>query len=312
MKAFQKTAIILVTYGQWGKTRNCLSDLFKEPKDLFEIFVVDNGSTDGTPQRISEEFPEVKLCLPGKNLGFGAANNLGIACAEKSGIPFDSIFILNNDTRIPPGTLKDLQKDLSKFPGHIISPQLRNPDGSTQESWFSEISHRQFFLNAFRSKESAARYVHGKTFPVPNTPFMEAQWTNAAAWLMSTETWKNVGLFDEKFFMYYEDVDWAYRARKRGIHFFIDTKHSIIHLDGGSAKNTLSRSLQHDSSQLDFYRKYFGAKGVFLSRTFRMSRSLLRVILLLPKIFFSKEARENAQIHLVLFLFSIGLFKFNR
>ncbi len=312
MKAFRKTAIILVTYGQWEKTRNCLNDLFKAPKELFEIFVVDNGSTDETPQKIGEEFPEAKLCLPGKNLGFGAANNLGIACAEKSGIPFDSIFILNNDTRISAGTLEGLQKDLSKFPGHIISPQLRNADGSIQKSWFSEIPHRQFFLNAFRSKESAARYVHGKTFPVSDTSFMEAQWTNAAAWLMSMETWKSVGPFDERFFMYYEDVDWAYRARKRGIRFFIDPKLSIIHLDGGSAKNSLSRSLQHDSSQLYFYRKYFGTKGAFLSRTFRMFRSLVRVILQLPKIFSSKEARENVQIHLILFLFSLGLFKFKR
>ncbi len=312
MRDFQKTAIVLVTYGQWEKTRNCLTDLSGQPKERFRIFVVDNGSMDGTPQRIGEEFPEVKLCCPKENLGFGAANNMGISLAKESEISFDSIFILNNDTRIPPGTLEALQKDLSRFPEHIVSPQLRNADGSIQKSWFSRIPPRQFLLNAFRSKESAARYVHGKTVPVPDSPFLEAQWTNAAAWMMSAETWNRVGPFDERFFMYYEDVDWAYRARKLGFRFFIDKAHSIVHLDGGSAKNVLSRSLQHDSSQLYFYRKHFGWKGALLSRTFRLFRSLLRFGLLLPFAPFKKTARDNAKIHLVLFLFSLGLFKFER
>lgn len=312
MKAIQKTAIILVTYGQWEKTRNCLDDLFRQPRDRFQVFVVDNGSPDGTPQKIGAEFPEAKLCCPKKNLGFGSANNMGISLSQKAEVPFDSVFILNNDTRIPLGTLEALQDDLSRFPEEVISPQLRNADGSIQRSWFSEIPHRQFFLNAFRSRKSAARYVHGKPVPVPDSPFWEAQWTNAAAWLMSMETWNRVGPFDEKFFMYYEDVDWAYRARKLGIRFFIDTAHSIVHLDGGSAKNILSRSLQHDSSQLYFYRKHFGWKGAILSRAFRMFRSLLRFLTLLPFAPFRKSARDNAKIHLVLFLFSLGLFKFKR
>lgn len=312
MNGIQKTAIILVTYGQWEKTKNCLDDLFKQPLERFQVFVVDNGSPDETPRNIAQEFPSVKLFCPGKNLGFGAANNLGIAYAEKSGIPFDSILVLNNDVRVPPGTLEALQQDLSQFSGHIISPQLRNTDGSIQKSWFSKIPPWQFFLNAFRTKESAARYVHGKISPVKDSPILEAQWTNAAAWLMTFKTWKQVGSFDENFFMYYEDVDWAYRARISGIRFFIDPRISITHLDGGSAQNILSRSLQHDSSQLYFYRKHLGFKGAQLSRIFRMSRSLVRIILLLPKVFFSKEARKNAQIHLVLFLFSLGLFKFKR
>lgn len=308
MKAVERTAIILVTFNHWEMTKNCLNDLYKQPRERFQIFVVDNGSNDGTQENIKRDFPDAQILSPGTNVGFGSANNRGVSLAKNGATFFDSILLLNNDTRIPEGSLEALQKDLSQFPDAVISPQLRNADGSVQKSWFSQIPHLQFFLNAFRTQKKAERYVHGKTLSVPNTPFRKAQWTNAAAWMMTVETWEKVGSFDENIFMYYEDVDWAYRAHRLGISFLIDTKTSITHLDGGSAKNALSRSLQHDSSQLYFYRKHFGIRGAVLSRAFRATRSLVRILLLLPKAL-SSDARTNIKIHSVLFLFSIGLFK---
>lgn len=312
MKQIQKTAIILVTYGQWEQTKDCLQDLLCQKEGSFRIFVADNGSPDKTRENITANFPDVTLLPMKKNSGFGAANNAGISLAKNFGEPFDSIFILNNDTRIPPQTLEILQRDLSENPDKIIVPQLQNADGSIQKNWFSEIPPVQFFLNAFRTESSAARYVHGTTVPIPNSPFQEAAWTNAAAWMMTVETWDKVGQFDEKFFMYYEDVDWAYRARALGVPFWIDTKIHIVHLGGGSAKSVLSRSLQHDASQLYFYRKHFGKKGARLSTAFRATRSLVRILLQLPKSPFSKSARESLRIHGPLFLFAIGLFKFKR
>lgn len=310
--SISKTAVVLVTYGQWEKTELCLKDLRTLPENRFRIFVVDNGSADGTPQNIEREFPEVRLLCPQANLGFGAANNRGVELARKSGERFDSILLLNNDTRIPQGTLEALQGDLTRFPNDVVVPRLRNADGSVQKNWFSEISHPQFFLNAFRTQKAAERYVHGKTIPIPNTPFREARWTNAAAWLMTVETWERVGGFDENFFMYYEDVDWAYRAREKGIRFLIDTENSIVHLDGGSAKSALSRSMQHDSSQLYFYRKHFGFGGALLSRAFRFVRSLVRMTVLAPKTPFSEAARKNVKIHFYLLLLSMGFLKCHR
>ncbi len=310
MTRIQDTAVILVTYGQWEQTKDCLQDLLQQSS--CRIFVADNGSPDKTRENIVKNFPSVTLLPMKENSGFGAANNAGIALAKNSGEHFDSIFILNNDTRIPPKTIERLQSDLSKNPNAIIVPQLQNADGSIQKNWFSEIPPVQFFLNAFRTESSAARYVHGTTEPVPGLPFQKAQWTNAAAWMMTLETWEKVGPFDEKFFMYYEDVDWAFRARAKGVHFFIDTETPIVHLGGGSAKSVLSRSLQHDASQLYFYRKHFGRKGAILSRSFRAMRSFVRVLLQLPRAPFSKSARESLKIHGPLFLFALGLYKFKK
>ena len=308
----QKTAIIIVTYGHWEQTKNCLDDLLKNPKESFRIFVVDNGSLDGTPERIAQDYPEVRLLCAKENRGFGAANNAGIALAQPKNFSFDSILFLNNDTRLSPNAIPSLQKDLSLFPNDVVVPRLLNVDGSLQKNWFSKIPPVQFFFNAFRSEESASRYVNGEIKPISGTSFYEAQWTNAAAWMMTRETWNKVGGFDENIFMYYEDVDWAYRAHRFQIRFLIDFKTSIIHLGGGSAKNVLSRSLQHDSSQLYFYRKHYGFKGVVLSRTFRAVRSSLRVLFSLPRVPFSADARNRVKLHFTLFLFALGLFPFSK
>lgn len=312
MIPIRKTAIILVTYGHWDQTENCLNDLFRNDSGRFRVLVVDNGSKDETVQNIRRDFPQVHLVVSQSNRGFGAANNLGVSQIENLEENFDSIFILNNDMRIPDGAIKALQESLSKSPADVIVPRLLNVDGSVQKNWFSEIPPLQFFLNAFRSEKSAGRYVHGTTAPVAGSNFLEARWTNAAAWLMTVATWKKVGGFDEKIFMYYEDVDWAYRARALGIRFLIDPDVSLTHLGGGSAQSSLSRSLQHDSSQLYFYRKHFGFRGAILSRSFRAVRSLVRVLAQIPAIPFSAKARSSVKLHFRLFLFALGLFRYRR
>lgn len=312
MRTFQKTAVVLVTYNHWDLTERCLSDLFSQKSKFFEVFVADNGSSDGTLQNIERNFPDVKTVLLADNRGFGAANNAACRLFEKSDAPFDSIFFLNNDTRVPSGTIESLQSDLSKYPDDIVSPQLLNEDKSIQVSWFSKIPHGQFFLNAFRSESRAARHVNGKTVPFDGPKFRLAGWTNAAAWMMSRATWETVGGFDENIFMYYEDVDWAYRAIALGKRFLIDSETPVIHLGGGSAKTSLSRSLQHDGSQLYFYKKHFGLKGALLSRAFRLVRSLLRLGILLPVALFKDSARKGAKIHFKLFIFALRSGGFNK
>lgn len=96
---------------------------------------------------------------------------------------------------------------------------------------------------------------------------------------MKTEMFQEVGMFDEKFFMHYEDTDFAWRAKQKGFKFYMNLCSVITHLWGGSSENSLSRSLQHDSFQLYFYSKHFGKKGTVLSRIFRVCRSGLRLML---------------------------------
>lgn len=307
-----KTLIILVTFNGYKMTRDCLQVLSKLSPDRWKIAIADNASSDGTPQKIAEEFPQTSILALPENKGFGFANNE----AFRQNIPnehFDFVCFLNNDTIPSIDALEKLVSDAETYPGKaIFAPLVKNRDGSIQRTDYRFLSHSEFFLNAFRTVRSADVYLHGNPKPERDFHFLSNDWINAVCWLMPVKAFEEIGMFDEKIFMYYEDQDFAYRASKLGYRFLLNPEAPIVHLGGGSAKNVLSRSMQHDFSQLYFYRKHFGIFGVFLSRAFRFVRSFLRLSMLAPFSLFKQTARENAKIHATLLLFSLGMKGFQK
>lgn len=277
-----KTAIIMVTYNGWPLTENCLSDLSGLPSDEFVIAIADNGSTDETVKNIQEKFPQVKVYPQKKNLGFGAANNAAVKGLEAEGFAFDTICLLNNDTRLEKGTLVNLRNSLQEaeklFGKAIVVPAVNNSDGSPQHNYFAKINNLQFFLNAFRPKSLAAKHLEGVPELCEGSSFYKTFWASAVCWIMPRELFDSLGGFDENIFMYYEDYDLALRAIDQGYRFYIQSHCTITHLGGGSATSDLSRALQHDRSQEYVFKKHMGEKGSRLSRRFRFCRSLIRLI----------------------------------
>ena len=301
-----KTLIVLVTYNGYAMTKDCLSVLSKLPSEHWRIAIADNASSDGSPQKIAVDFPQAKVYALSTNKGFGFANNEAL-CRSLKKENFDFVCFLNNDTIVTVEAMEKLREDAEKDSGKtIFAPLVKNRDGSLQRTDYRFLSHAEFFLNAFRTVRGADKRLHGELKAVAETHFLSNDWINAVCWMMPVQTFFDVGMFDEKIFMYYEDQDFAYRARKLGYRFLLNAEAPIVHLGGGSAKNVLSRSLQHDSYQLYFYRKHFGYGGAVLSRTFRFVRSLLRLGMLVPFALFKKSARDNARIHWKLLLFSLN------
>ena len=303
-----KTLIILVTYNGFALTKNCLQKLSLLPDENWKIVIADNQSADGTPEKIRKEFPQVTVYELGENRGFGFANNEAFrkSFAKEN---FDFVCFLNNDTIPSPETLLRLTKDLEESSQKIIAaPLVKNQDGSLQRTDYRFISAWEFWTNAFRSVASADVVLHGKTKPLGNSELLTNDWVNAVCWMMPAKAFQEIGMFDEKIFMYYEDQDFAFRAKKCGYIFVIDPNAILIHLGGGSAKSSFSRSIQHDSSQLYFYGKHFGFRGKILSHSFRALRSFLRILFQLPRCIFSKSSRENVSLHSKLFLFALGIF----
>lgn len=318
-----KTAIILVTYNGWSLTEACLNDIFSQiSSDKFIVGIADNQSSDETVQNIRKNFPQVHIYPQIKNRGFGSANNACINGLLAEGFEFDSICLLNNDTRLAPGTLSNYQKaflDIKKqFCNVILAPSIKNLDGTPQNNFFAGLGFEgigaiQFLLNAFRDVKSAARILEGTPKPFylndddqdsKSTNYHETFWTSAVCWMISTELWKKAGGFDEKIFMYYEDADLALRFRKLGARFIIANNISITHLGGGSALGNLSRAIQHDNAQQYVFSKHFGIRGIILSKSFRTFRSLARIAVSLPSSLIpgqkGKEKRTYLKHHFIL------------
>lgn len=299
-----KTAIVLVTYNGWPITENCLADLAALPQDDFVVAVADNASTDGTVENIRSKFPNVRVYPLPENIGFGRANNAAVQGLKDDGIKFDALCLLNNDTRLDPAAIVELRSSLTeaqtRFGDAIVVPTVRNSDGTPQHNYFAKINPLQFFLNAFRLESSAAKHLEGVPELCPDTTFYKTYWASAVCWMMPANLFGMLGGFDEKIFMYYEDWDFAKRAIDIGYGFYIQSKCSIIHLGGGSAKSNLSRALQHDRSQEYVFGKHMGQKGVKLSRAFRVCRSFMRLVPVCAFALFNRKFAEYAKNHLTL------------
>ncbi|PWJ65813.1 hypothetical protein SAMN05720473_103217 [Fibrobacter sp. UWB15] len=314
-----RTAIILVTFNGWEMTRNCLNDMAAQLADSehFAVAIADNASSDDTVKNIRKEFPTVHVYPSDKNLGFGAANNLAIKRLLSDGESFDSICLLNNDTRLNADTLPRLQKAWEKAEAFaresgnayaVIAPSTKNKDGSDQPNYFAGlgpegIGSLKFFTNALRNEEGAAEILQGKPSKTAQENLLETNWLSGVCWMFGKELYESLttegSFFDEKIFMYYEDADLALRARKIGARFFIANDITLTHLGGGSAQSNTSRALQHDRAQQYVFKKHFGIKGLLLSKGFRILRSSVRIATAIPRIG-SSEKRKYLVHHMAL------------
>ena len=231
-----RTAVILVTFNGWEMTRNCLSDMAAQLTDSehFVVAIADNASSDGTVENLRKEFPTVHVYPSDKNLGFGTANNLAIKGLLSDGESFDSICLLNNDTRFLPNMLPRLQKAWEKAEAFtresgnayaVIAPSTKNKDGSDQPNYFAGlgpegIGSLKFFTNALRNEEGAAEILQGKPSKTAQENLLETNWLSGVCWMFGKELYNALtsegSFFDERIFMYYEDADLALRARKIG------------------------------------------------------------------------------------------------
>lgn len=191
--------VIIVTYNGLRWVDACFGSLRRSTVPLHTV-VVDNRSTDGTPEAIAERFPEVHLIRSAENLGFGRGNNIGIRYAREQGA--DYYFLLNQDAWIFPQTLSRLLA--AEKPGDgVLSPV--HLDGT------AERMDRMFRGYLFPDrKEDDRTLLAGFTAPC------EAKFVNAAAWLLPAYTVESVGGFDPLFSHYGEDNNYVHRLHFHG------------------------------------------------------------------------------------------------
>lgn len=230
-------SVIIVSYNTADLTLACINSILLSQGVNYEIFVVDNNSSDGSVDAVRDRFPNVRVISNTTNRGFGTANNQ--ALKECSG---DYVVFLNPDTTVEPDSLFNMLQFMGSHPEvGLAGPKVFNPDGSRQDS----VSYRY----------PGHRYGAADIGVLPGT----IACVLGACQIVSRKLLQEINGFDEDFFLYGEDQDICLRIRKRGFEIALINEASIMHLGGQSERRTLPEDVVRKKfrGELIFYRKHY-------------------------------------------------------
>jgi GT2 family glycosyltransferase len=234
-----KLSIIIVNYNTKGLVVECIKSINKfNPKTDHEVIVVDNGSSDGSLKslkKLKEKGLIDKLLLNDKNLGFAKANNQGLRISKGK-----YKLLLNSDTKVKKGALDELVKSASKVDdAGAIGARLLNPDGSVQASAFYLPTVKRAIIHYWLG----GRKYFNKYIPEgPGLVKVEA--LTMAALLITPKAIKKAGYLNEKYFMYFEDLDYARKLKEKNLAIYYDNGAKVIHKHGASGKNVKDKKNQ--------------------------------------------------------------------
>lgn len=256
----KKISVIIVAYNSQKFIEKCISQVLKNLPQNGEIIVLDNASVDKTVQILEEFLPKITLIESRKNLGFAKGNNL----AAKKALG-EYLFFLNPDTEIKGPTFEDLIDFYERTPDSgIIGPRLVMPNGEIQSSVMKLPTiwgaMKEFILGI---KNSYLPYMPECSKPC------EVECVFGAAMLIKKELFWKVGGFDEKFFLYYEDIDLCKRIRELGKKVYYYPKVTVEHIVGGV------QSEEKYQLNVESAIKYYGfIKALILNLIFQLHRIL--------------------------------------
>jgi GT2 family glycosyltransferase len=297
--ADKDVSVIIVSWNGKDLLRKCLQSVYSSQGVSLEVLVVDNNSTDGTVEMIREDFPEVKLISNRDNKGFSYANNQALSKATGK-----YLFILNPDTVIERNTINKLSVFLMKNSSiGIAGPKITYEGGNLQyscksrfpnlrDAWFS-----QSLVMRFSPKKEVSDSMNMVVWD--HAVVKEVAWVMGAAMFIRREVYDQIGGFDERFFMYFEDVDLCQRAKKRGWQVIYYPETVVTHFEGqSSAKIGSQKGVAAMQSAIRYYRKQSYLWGLIVWLMY-LSTSLIYGLLLLVR--GSQEAKETRDYNLNLF-----------
>jgi GT2 family glycosyltransferase len=225
-----KVVVILLNWNNAHFTAPCIRSLQKSDYPNMQILVVDNGSKDGSPELLQNDFPEATLIRNSENLGFAAGNNVGIHAALETGAKY--VLILNNDTEVDPGLVRELVSVCEKDDSIGISTAKMYFMNPSNVIWFAG-STVNLWTGTFRHI-GCGEVDHGQFDAVTEPGF-----ATGCCFLIRTDLLKKLGGFEESFFIYAEDLDLSVRCRKAGYRIVLNPRAKLWHKESGTmAKNT--------------------------------------------------------------------------
>jgi len=269
-------SIVIVSYNVKNLLKECLESIYRTTKQIqFEVYIVDNHSSDGTIQMIQRDFPTVKLIRNKENIGFAKANNLAFRKSKGK-----YLLMLNPDTRI---LQNSFQKMINAFEKDtrigVVGCKMLNPDGTLQPSCYDFPTLREIFGMYFIGSR-----IFGGLKKFDYNKMQEVDFVRGAFLTLNRKCLEEVGLLDENIFMFGEETDLCYRIKQSGwkVMYMPDTV--IIHHKGKSTEQISDNMyLQRIRSLIYYFQKHYGKTRTLFLRVIILlgmgSRLVLRRIL---------------------------------
>ncbi len=277
-------SFIIVSYNTVDYLRECLESVYKHTNNIHEVIVVDNDSHDGSIAMVKNEFPDVKLIETGENLGFGVGNNVGVEHATG-----EYVMLFNSDALLTTDSAKILSQYLIDNPNvscvcprvvlpktHIIQPKTFGFKPTAKRVWMQSLGLNRLFPSStfFRGTDGEHRW----------SKEMKVGWVSGVCMVMRKEHYQAVQGFDDRFFMYCEDVELSLKLERFGDVVLYDDA-EIIHYGGASSKSIESKvrnSVWQQQHLLIIVKDYFGKNqatlaklGLFIGLFIRMCAGII-------------------------------------
>ncbi|MFN0071041.1 MAG: glycosyltransferase family 2 protein [Chloroflexota bacterium] len=259
----------------------------------YEVIVVDNASTDGSVELVREEFPWVRLIANHDNAGFARANNQAIRTTDAQ-----YVLLLNPDTIVHRGALEALIDCMDRtLDAGAVGANLRNPDGSSQASCFPEPTLRReawrlFHLDAIHPYAEYPTDQWGGPRPYP------VDVVQGTCMLLRRSALSDVGLLDEDYFIYSEEVDLCYRLRQRGWGVYWVPDATIVHYGGQSTRQQAEAMfLRLYDGKVRYFRKHGALGSVMIYKFILFAASITRLMISPLALLLERERRlEQARL----------------
>lgn len=263
--------VIILNWNTCDLLRRCLQTVFASQGEFnYKVIVVDNASTDGSPEMVAREFPQVELIVNPVNTGYPAGNNIGLRALgfnDKGDVKADApryALLLNPDTEVPPDALYAMVELMDTRPEiGAAGPKLVLPDGSLDKAcrrgFPTPMVSLYHFLGLGKLFPKSPRFArYNMTFLDPDQE-AEVDSVVGAFMIVRREAIESAGLLDETFFMYGEDIDWAYRIQKSGWKIVYHPQVTVKHVKRAASRQSQRAKFEFWRAMLIFYRKHYRA-----------------------------------------------------
>ncbi|MBW4436598.1 MAG: glycosyltransferase [Pleurocapsa minor GSE-CHR-MK-17-07R] len=264
--------VVILNWNTRDLLRKCLHTVFASQGDTtMRVVVVDNASTDGSADMVRAEFPQAELIVNADNVGYPAGNNVGLrhlGYHEAGRVDADApryALLLNPDTEVPPDALAAMTAYMDAHPRvGVAGPKILLPDGTLDKACKRGFPTPTVSLYHFMGLGKL--FPYSKRFGRYNMTFIgpdqeaEVDSVVGAYMQLRREAIVQVGLLDERFFMYAEDIDWAFRIKAQGWQVMYHPQVQILHVKRAASRQSKRAQFEFTRAMLLFYRKHYEAQ----------------------------------------------------